>query len=64
MLGQVDRKFVACVLPASGSEQVGSADITEECDTGVLVLIDQHAADERIRVERFRHAIILDLFNF
>ncbi|EJD53641.1 hypothetical protein AURDEDRAFT_53673 [Auricularia subglabra TFB-10046 SS5] len=36
VLGQVDRKFVACVLAG-----------------GALVLVDQHAADERIRVERF-----------
>ncbi|KAH9948429.1 hypothetical protein B0H21DRAFT_244966 [Amylocystis lapponica] len=35
VLGQVERKFVACVLG------------------GALVLLDQHAADERVRVERF-----------
>lgn len=36
VLGQVDSKFIACIL-----------------QSGVLVLVDQHAADERIRVERF-----------
>ena len=46
VLGQVDRKFIACFIPKTAIES-----ITEP--TGTLVLIDQHAADERIRVERF-----------
>lgn len=40
ILGQVDKKFVACL-------------ITGDDGTKSLVLVDQHAADERIRVERF-----------
>ena len=43
IIGQVDCKFVACSLPG---------DSTNEGEP-VLVLIDQHAADERVRVERF-----------
>lgn len=43
VIGQVDCKFVACSLPN---------DSTDEGEP-VLVLIDQHAADERVRVERF-----------
>ena len=43
IIGQVDCKFVACSLPG---------DSTNEGES-VLVLIDQHAADERVRVERF-----------
>ena len=43
IIGQVDCKFVACTLPG---------DSTGEGEP-VLVLIDQHAADERVRVERF-----------
>lgn len=40
VISQVDRKFIACLVgDANGKE--------------TLVLIDQHAADERIRVERF-----------
>ncbi|CCL98575.1 uncharacterized protein FIBRA_00576 [Fibroporia radiculosa] len=47
ILGQVDRKFIACMLAA-------------ECDKGkALVLIDQHAADERVRVERFLKELCL-----
>lgn len=41
VIAQVDRKFILVKLAASPGE-----------DTGVLVLIDQHAADERCRVER------------
>lgn len=54
VLGQVDRKFIACVIPSgdcSDNEIYGTPDDHE--DDGVLVLIDQHAADERVRVERF-----------
>lgn len=37
---QVDRKFIACIAKL-------------ELARNTLILIDQHAADERIRVERF-----------
>lgn len=41
VISQVDTKFIACVLrPGEGSERV-------------LTLVDQHAADERVRVERY-----------
>jgi DNA mismatch repair protein MLH3 len=45
VISQVDRKFIACLMN----------DQTDECDPRgmALVLIDQHAADERVRVERF-----------
>ncbi|RPD66940.1 hypothetical protein L226DRAFT_529339 [Lentinus tigrinus ALCF2SS1-7] len=53
VLGQVDRKFVACIMQPSrylsSGDGVGEPGIAGR----VLVLIDQHAADERIRVERF-----------
>ncbi|KAJ1535485.1 DNA mismatch repair protein, partial [Cladochytrium tenue] len=41
IIGQVDRKFVLCVLPRSDDGGGGAA----------LVAIDQHAADERARLE-------------
>lgn len=50
ILGQVDRKFVACILRASAT---GDQSAAEEDGKPTLVLVDQHAADERIRVERF-----------
>lgn len=43
VIGQVDGKFVACSLPSDSRDE----------GEPVLVLIDQHAADERVRVERF-----------
>ncbi|KAG8953668.1 DNA mismatch repair protein [Tulasnella sp. 424] len=41
---QVDKKFIACVVQPR-EEPFGSG--------STLILIDQHAADERVRVERF-----------
>jgi DNA mismatch repair protein MLH3 len=49
ILGQIDKKFIACIISA-----------TSESDTAEsLVLIDQHAADERIRVERLLQELCL-----
>lgn len=46
VISQVDRKFIACLM---------DDDTANEHVPGgrALVLIDQHAADERVRVERF-----------
>ncbi|KAI0677319.1 hypothetical protein C8Q78DRAFT_1065895 [Trametes maxima] len=55
VLGQVDRKFIACVIRSSTAppqEDEGGAVEPFENEEA-LVLIDQHAADERVRVERF-----------
>lgn len=41
VLGQVDRKFVASVIKHHTDNRP------------ILILIDQHAADERVRIERF-----------
>ncbi|CAK7268664.1 DNA mismatch repair protein [Sporothrix epigloea] len=45
VIGQVDRKFVL-IRAVSGDEDTGGA-----ASGPVLILIDQHAADERCRVE-------------
>ncbi|KAH7105604.1 hypothetical protein BKA62DRAFT_690292 [Auriculariales sp. MPI-PUGE-AT-0066] len=55
VLGQVGTSFVACVIDAqnvttSGDPKTNTQPISP---SSTLVLIDQHAADERIRVERF-----------
>lgn len=60
VLGQVDRKFIACVIqasPVTGADRdhtTGTSDENERGEKGTptLVLVDQHAADERVRVER------------
>ena len=50
IIAQVDKKFILVHMDASSA----SKDIEHSKSTGeqLLVLIDQHAADERIRVER------------
>jgi DNA mismatch repair protein MLH3 len=47
-LGQVDNKFICCVLAAESVSRTESDQKTGR----TLVLIDQHAADERVSVER------------
>jgi len=49
ILDQVDRKFVACRLDIAH----GTSEVSDDSTSTILFLIDQHAADERIRVERF-----------
>jgi DNA mismatch repair protein MLH3 len=51
ILGQVDKKFIACIMD---DENNGSRS---------LVLIDQHAADERVRVERFLKDLCTDFLT-
>ncbi|CAG8674467.1 11297_t:CDS:2, partial [Racocetra fulgida] len=48
VIGQVDDKFIACKLPYS---RVIESDIKNCTQQRILVLVDQHAADERVRVE-------------
>ncbi|CAG8481795.1 35105_t:CDS:10, partial [Racocetra persica] len=48
VIGQVDDKFIACKLPYS---RVIESDIKNSTQQRILVLVDQHAADERVRVE-------------
>ncbi|KDQ08852.1 hypothetical protein BOTBODRAFT_148476 [Botryobasidium botryosum FD-172 SS1] len=48
VINQVDRKFIACVIDPSTNDSSH-----RNADAYSLILVDQHAADERIRVERF-----------
>lgn len=50
VINQVDNKFIACVVEDTSSSVR---------QTSTLVLIDQHAADERVRVERYLQEICL-----
>ncbi|KAL0949232.1 hypothetical protein HGRIS_009310 [Hohenbuehelia grisea] len=58
ILQQIDRKFIACLMGRSGSELSSLGEETNVRQQ-TLVLIDQHAADERIRVERFLRPLCL-----
>ncbi|KAL4076208.1 hypothetical protein J3A83DRAFT_4225587 [Scleroderma citrinum] len=60
-ISQVDRKFVACLIDVDHrSTEISKASCKRaggHIDGKTLVLIDQHAADERVRVERFLKTI-------
>ncbi|PPQ70442.1 hypothetical protein CVT26_013936 [Gymnopilus dilepis] len=61
VINQVDRKFIACRIPkrsSGASSPYEKGDGLSEMDS-VVVLIDQHAADERVRVERFLKELFL-----
>ncbi|KAH6915092.1 hypothetical protein BKA70DRAFT_1368885 [Coprinopsis sp. MPI-PUGE-AT-0042] len=47
VINQIDRKFIACVADIETNRDL------EPWTSRLLLLVDQHAADERIRVERF-----------
>ena len=51
VITQVDQKFLACLLQISGPPSTLDPSAVAR-DRRLLFLIDQHAADERIRVER------------
>lgn len=55
---QVDRKFIACLIavPAQGS-------VSPFNPSRILFLIDQHAADERVRVERFLRELCIGFLD-
>lgn len=55
VINQVDRKFIACLVDLDHSTHQENGKPQEKRTAGgsTLILIDQHAADERVRVERF-----------
>ncbi|KAI1796165.1 hypothetical protein LXA43DRAFT_988663 [Ganoderma leucocontextum] len=52
VLGQVDRKFIACVMHSTVDAGHLASERGPLHGGGAVVLIDQHAADERVQVER------------
>ncbi|KAF9498626.1 hypothetical protein BDN71DRAFT_1385419 [Pleurotus eryngii] len=62
VISQVDRKFIACIMPAvRGKPEMPSVGnrTPDESPEQALILVDQHAADERIRVEKFLKELCL-----
>ncbi|KAL1723491.1 hypothetical protein EV715DRAFT_269561 [Schizophyllum commune] len=51
VIAQVDCKFIACMMQPAA--QSGDDNSEKQHGRSGLVLIDQHAADERVRVERY-----------
>ncbi|TFK68180.1 hypothetical protein BDN72DRAFT_898304 [Pluteus cervinus] len=59
VVGQIDRKFVACLIRHRPYEDHGDGgDSSDDMKTS-LVIVDQHAADERVRVEYFLKELCL-----
>lgn len=65
VISQVDRKFIACrivrrsLVDSAMAPGEAPSKCTLEFSDSTLVLIDQHAADERVRVERFLKELCL-----
>ncbi|KAH9179517.1 hypothetical protein EDB89DRAFT_1900676 [Lactarius sanguifluus] len=51
VISQLDRKFIVCVVDAISESHEKSQ--TPDCAKRMLVLVDQHAASERVRVEGY-----------
>ena len=70
VMGQVDAKFIACVFspPKTAEGPLLSSRSTAKLnmpgrDAPTVVLVDQHAADERIRVERFLEELCIGFLD-
>ncbi|KAF9481858.1 hypothetical protein BDN70DRAFT_930536 [Pholiota conissans] len=66
VISQVDRKFIACRISKHGANDASMAPSNQHREgseaansDSTLVLIDQHAADERVRVEYFLKELCL-----
>ncbi|GJJ07218.1 hypothetical protein Clacol_001418 [Clathrus columnatus] len=55
IIGQVDRKFIACLIKDTSTRQ--------DQPRQALALVDQHAADERVRVEQFLSELCTGFLN-
>ncbi|KAF9448232.1 hypothetical protein P691DRAFT_775559 [Macrolepiota fuliginosa MF-IS2] len=70
IIGQVDLKFIACLIlhpnPTGGRRSQAPNSGSVELPTSAastLVLVDQHAADERVRVESFLKELCLGFLS-
>ena len=61
VINQVDSKFIACLLPSDPAADETSYElgVPPQAPSRTLVLVDQHAADERVRVEWLQREICL-----
>ena len=60
VLGQVDKKFIACVARSTDDDEIPDPCGNENIS---LLIVDQHAADERVRVERFQRDFCTGFLN-
>ena len=60
VINQVDSKFIVCLLPSDpATDGLGHESGVSQAPSRTLVLVDQHAADERVRVEWLQREICL-----
>jgi len=61
VIKQVDSKFISCLLPSDPvTDDAGCvSEVSSQTPSRTLVLVDQHAADERVRVEWLQREICL-----
>lgn len=60
VINQVDSKFIVCLLPSNPvTDDLGRGSGVSQASSRTLVLVDQHAADERVRVEWLQREICL-----
>ena len=52
MLGQVDNKFIACMVNTVEKDLPTSSSSSSSSEPNLLIMIDQHAAHERVRLEQ------------
>lgn len=69
VISQVDRKFVACLIGVDNWPSTEASEVL--CEASIrhgagktLILVDQHAADERVRVERFLKEICSGFLSY
>ncbi|PPQ78227.1 hypothetical protein CVT25_015546 [Psilocybe cyanescens] len=63
IINQVDRKFIACRILRCRAMQPQHDRHAASQSGAMVVLIDQHAADERVRVERFLKELFLGFLS-
>lgn len=56
VVGQIDEKFIAIVMAMNPEETAASAD-RETKSQELVVLVDQHAAHERVRLEQLTASV-------
>ncbi|KAF2086028.1 hypothetical protein K490DRAFT_44950 [Saccharata proteae CBS 121410] len=57
VIAQVDKKFILAKMPASNAQETFEKNEPSDTSKQMLVIIDQHAADERIKVEALLNSV-------
>lgn len=68
VINQVDRKFIACLIDDHSDtdgkdDRLNEQEMARSCTGRSLILVDQHAADERVRVEQFLKELCLGFLH-